>query len=86
MPSGINTTKSDILIYVIDSNEKYMMYWININHLKNYINTNYNKMKIGKTKSIDSNGNFNDKYNSGYLIQISSNIYFKVEEIIKSNV
>ena len=32
MPSGINTTKSDILIYVIDSTEKYIMYWININH------------------------------------------------------
>ena len=46
-------------IYVIDDVEKYIIYWIHINHLKNYINTNYNKMKIGKTKSIDSNGNFN---------------------------
>jgi hypothetical protein len=62
------------------------MYWININHLKNYINTNDKNIRSGKTKSIDSNGNFNDKYNYGYLIQISSNIYFKVEEIIKSNV
>ena len=86
VPSGINTTKSDILIYVIDDVEKYIIYWIHINHLKNYINTNYNKMKIGKTKSIDSNGNFNDKYNYGYLIKINSNIHFKVEEIIKSNV
>ena len=86
MPSGINTTKSDILIYVIDSTEKYIIYWIHINHLKNYINTNYNKMKIGKTKSIDSNGKFNGKYNSGYLIKINSNIYFRINEIIKSNV
>jgi hypothetical protein len=85
MPSGINTTKSDILIYVIESNEKYIMYWININYLKNYINTNYNKIKIGKTKSIDSNGNFNGKYNFGFLIQINSNIYHKINEIIKSN-
>lgn len=85
VPSGITTTKSEILIYVIDSTEKYIMYWININHLKNYINSNYDKIKIGKTKSIDSNGNFNGKYNYGYLININSNIYFKVEDIIKSN-
>ena len=40
-------------------------------------------MKIGKTKSIDSNGNFNGKYNFGYLIKISDDIYYKVNEIIK---
>ena len=86
VPSGINTTKSDILIYVIDSPEKYKLFWINIKRLKQYINTNDKNIRSGKTKSIDSNGNFNDKYNYGCLIQISSNIYFKVEEIIKSNV
>jgi hypothetical protein len=52
VPSGINTTKSDILIYVIDSTEKYIIYWININHLKNYINTNYNKMKLEKLNQL----------------------------------
>ena len=85
MPSGINTTKSDILIYVIDSPEKYKLFWINIKYLKNYINTNDKNLRSGKTKSIDSNGNFNGKYNYGYLLKINSNIYYKINEIIKSN-
>ena len=85
MPSGINTTKSEILIYVIDSPEKYKLFWINIKYLKNYINTNDKNLRSGKTKSIDSNGNFNGKYNYGYLLKINSNIYYKINEIIKSN-
>ncbi len=83
-PSGINNTKSDILLYVVEHDEKYIVYWINIINLKNYINNNYNNIKIGKTKSIDCNGNFNGKFNYGYLIQISSNIHYFCNDIIKS--
>ncbi len=83
-PSGINTTKSDILLYVVEHDEKYIVYWINIIDLKDYINKNYNTIKIGKSKSIDCNGNFNGKYNYGYLIKINSNIHYYFNEIIKS--
>jgi hypothetical protein len=97
-PSGINTTKSDILLYVVEQqaplvlehalrvehDEKYIVYWINIINLKNYIHNNYHSIKIGKTKSIDCYGNFNGKFNYGYLLNINNNIYHQVEEIIKS--
>jgi hypothetical protein len=83
-PSGINTTQSDILIYVVENKDKYVLYWININNLKNYININSYNIKNGKSKSIDCNGNFNGKYNYGYLIKIHNNIYYKINEIIKS--
>jgi hypothetical protein len=83
-PSGINTTKSDIILYVVEHDEKYIVYWINIINLKNYINNNYNNIKIGKTKSIDCEGNFNGKYNYGYLIKINSNIHYFCNDIIKS--
>ena len=84
IPSGIITTKSEILIYVVDSPEIYKLFWINIKRLKQYINTNDKNIKRVKNKSIDSNGLFNGKFNHGYLIEINSNIYFKVNEIIKS--
>lgn len=83
-PSGINTTKSDIILYVVEHDEKYIVYWIYINNLKNYINNNYNNIKIGKSKSIDCNGNFNGKFNYGYLIKINSNIHYFCNDIIKS--
>ena len=84
IPSGINTTQSDILIYVVEHKEKYVVYYINIINLKNYINNHYDTIKIGKSKSIDYNGNFNGKYNYGYLIKIDNNIYFKINEIMKN--
>ena len=74
-PSGINTTKSDIILYVVEHDKKYIMYWINIITLKNYVNNNFKNIKTGKTKSIDYNGNFNEKYNYWYLIKINNNIY-----------
>jgi hypothetical protein len=83
--SGINTTQADILIYVVEHEDKYILYWINIIHLKHYINTIINTIKKGICKSIDCNGNFNGKFNKGYLIKISDTIYYKVEEILKSN-
>ena len=83
-PSGINTTKSDIILYVVEHDEKYILYWIYINNLKNYINNHYDTIKIGKSKSIDCNGNFNGKLNYGYLIQINSNIHYFCNDIIKS--
>lgn len=83
--SGINTTHADILIYVVEHEDKYILYWINIKYLKQYINTNFDKIKITKNKSIDCNDNFNGKFNKGYLIKISDTIYYKVEEILKSN-
>ena len=83
-PSGVNTTKSDIILYVVEYDEKYIVYWIKIINLKNYINNNYNSIKIGKTKSIDCNGKLNDKFNYGYLIKINSNIHYYFNEIIKS--
>jgi len=83
-PSGINTTKSDIILYVVEHDKKYIMYWINIITLKNYINNNFNNIKTGKTKSIDYNGNFNEKFNYGYLIKINNNIYYFCNDIIKS--
>jgi hypothetical protein len=85
IPSGINTTQADILIYVVEYPDKYIMYWININNLKEYINKNFNKIKIGKLKSIDVNNKINGKYNYGYLLQISNNIDFKSEQILKSS-
>ena len=85
-PSGINTTQSDILIYVVEHEYKYMIYWINIIHLKNYIDTNNEKIKIGTTKSIENEGNFNGKMNKGYLININDDIYYKIHELIKSNI
>ena len=83
--SGINTTQADILIYVVEHEDKYNMYWINLIHLKHYINTNINTIKKGICKSIDCNGNFNGKFNKGYLVKISDTIYYKVDEILKSN-
>jgi hypothetical protein len=83
-PSGINTTKSDIILYVVEHDKKYIMYWINIITLKNYINNNFNNIKTGKTKSIDYNGNFNEKFNYWYLIKINNNIYYFCNDIIKS--
>lgn len=83
-PSGINTTKSDIILYVVEHDEKYIVYWIYINNLKNYINNHYDTIKKGKSKSIDCNGNFNGKYNYGYLIKINSNIHYFCNDIIKS--
>ena len=37
IPSGIQTTQSDILLYVVEHKEKYVVYYINIINLKNYI-------------------------------------------------
>jgi len=85
IPSGIQTTQSDILLYVVEHKEKYVVYYINIINLKNYINNHYDTIKKGKSKSIDCNGNFNGKFNYGYLIKIKSNIHYKIIEILKSN-
>ena len=44
-PSGINKTQADILIYVVEYKDKYILYWISIKYLKYYININFNEIK-----------------------------------------
>lgn len=80
-PSGINTTQADILIYVVEHKKKYVLYWINIIHLKNYIHLN--KIQNACCKSIDCNNKFNNKYNHGYLVKISNDIYYRFNEVYK---
>jgi hypothetical protein len=86
LPSGINTTLADILLYVAEHTDKYLVYWINIKSLKEYINTNFEKIRVGKTQSIDINDKFNGKFNYGYLIKISEKLYFSCDTIKKCNV
>jgi hypothetical protein len=85
LPSGIHKTKADVLIYVVEYEDKFLVYWLNIQNLNDYINSNFEKIKIGKSKSIDINNNFNGKFNYGYLIKIDEKIYYQVDEILKSN-
>jgi asparagine synthetase B (glutamine-hydrolysing) len=55
-----------------------------VQNFEEYINNHYDTIKKGKSKSIDCNGNFNGKYNYGYLIKINSNIHYFCNDIIKS--